>query len=253
MVKDMTHSTWLWLPPILVGGLLFTSACGVSTAGLPGDTGGTTADSAGSGGKTGASKSSGGSSGSAASGGNKGSASAGAKPVSSGGSGGSTPGSAGQSGSSGVGGTIAVSTGSGVCSEAPCLASLFLPCQPSGACTMQSLVTTDGWTRNNDCYSSGIKVQTASSGSGSVTVATYIVKRNDTVCYRIDGRLPTDSATASYSFFDGSGVQVASGNINTNSSVLTVTCNGGKAVVLSDACQKATGDTSSCASGVCAF
>jgi hypothetical protein len=168
-----------------------------------------------------------------------------------------TGGSGGRSSGAGAaggaeGGTTAWS---GVCSEAPCLGPLFVPCQPSGSCVSNSPSSGVSNQPITNCYSNGVKQQVAQLDSDGGNISVVLTQKRDSkVCFTIRAGL-TAGGDASYAFFDGGGRQVARGaSAITDSESVIVTCNGGSPVELSQACMDTVnfgGD--SCSTGRCTF
>jgi hypothetical protein len=156
---------------------------------------------------------------------------------------------------SGVGGTGAgVADAVGVCSEAPCLAAIFLPCQPEGTCTSDDVTgPSPGNQSSTYCYPNGVKQQVVTTLDGNVLTARFTEKRNAQACFTIDVSIQLPDGTAAYVFRDGNGQQVGTGTSLMNSDLLTVTCNGSAPVQLSQACLDVASVASSCNTGVCSF
>jgi hypothetical protein len=156
---------------------------------------------------------------------------------------------------SGVGGTGGGNADQvGVCSEAPCLAALFLPCQPEGTCTSDDV--TGPLTSNQSstyCYPNSVKQQVVTTFDGNVLTARFTEKRNSQACFVIDVSMKLPEGTAAYVFRDGDGQQVGTGTSLTNSDVLTVTCDGSAPVLLSQGCLDTASVGSSCNTGACTF
>jgi hypothetical protein len=170
-----------------------------------------------------------------------------------GGAGGSSTGMGSSAGGS-EGGTTAWS---GVCSEAPCLGPLFVPCQPTGSCVSNSPNAGISSQPVTNCYSNGVKQQVFQSASNGGNVSVTLSQARDSkACFTIKATLSAGGADAYYVFIDGNGRQVATGNSSfmTNVEVITVTCNGGSPVELSQAC---TGTVNfggeKCSAGQCSF
>jgi hypothetical protein len=142
-----------------------------------------------------------------------------------------------------------------LCSEVPCLASLFLPCQPSATCTSDDTTTTTPGADSTSsyCYSNGVKQQTVSSLSGDGIIYTYIEKRDTGMCFTIEATISLTGGTALYVFRDGNGSQVATGTAALDTSILVVACNGGKATQVSQSCLDTASIPSACSTGSCVF
>jgi hypothetical protein len=142
----------------------------------------------------------------------------------------------------------------GVCSEAPCLAALFLPCQPTGVCTSDD--TASPSTANQTatyCYPNGVKQQsTAILNDTSVTIL-FTEKRDSTMCFTIEVSMLLSADTASYIFRDGNGQQVATGTASVSSDTVTVTCNGGTPAQLTQSCMDTASAGDACNTGWCTF
>ncbi len=157
-----------------------------------------------------------------------------------------------RSGTSSVGGTGG-SGGSdgGVCSEAPCWASLTVGCLPSGGCTYQHTQTSVSGTlleTGTYCYSNGVKQQQTT----TTTTSTMTAKRDNNICYSSELSL----STGSFVLRDGGGNQVATGTLSRDSHgtyTVVVTCNGGQPTRLSDACYNADAYAGTCLPGECTF
>ena len=169
-------------------------------------------------------------------------------------------GAGGGAGSGGIGyagaGGLAVSTGgaaggaSGVCAEAPCLASLFQDCVPEGRCSVEGHLSPSA-TANTTCYSNGVAVSSLTTYSGSNVIGSVTVARNGTPCYSIDTSVPMSGSAVSYVFSDANRQQVATGTTVDKTGSVVVTCNGSTATTVSGACVHPTGDSSGCDMGTC--
>jgi len=159
-------------------------------------------------------------------------------------------------GSDNAGGTTAGQTGSesggasGVCAEAPCLASLFQDCVPEGRCSAESHASPSA-TFNTACYSNGVAVSSLATYSGSNVIGSVTVARNGTRCYSIDTSGPISGSAVSYVFSDANGQQVATGTTVDKTGSVVVTCNGSTATTVSGACAHPSGDSSGCVMGTC--
>jgi hypothetical protein len=169
-------------------------------------------------------------------------------------------GAGGGAGSGGIGqagaGGLAVSTGgagggaSGICAEAPCLASLFRGCVPEGSCTVEGHSSPSA-VFGTACYSNGVSVSTLATYSGSNSIGSVTVARNGLRCYSIDTSAPMSGNAVSYVFSDANGQQVATGTIVDKTGSVVVTCNGSTAATVSGACVHPAGDSSGCDMGTC--
>lgn len=140
---------------------------------------------------------------------------------------------------------------SGICAEAPCLASLFQGCVPEGSCTWEG-GSSPGGRGIATCYSNGVSVSDVELLNPPIPTGSVTVARNGTRCYSIDRSSPLDGDVASYVFRDANGQQVATGTTTVDkigSSV--VTCNGSTATAVSDSCMNPTGDSSGCDMATC--
>lgn len=146
---------------------------------------------------------------------------------------------------------------SGVCSEAPCLGALFVPCRPSGSCISNSPDSPISSQPVTNCYSNGVKQQVfQSSSNGTNTNLTLSQTRDSKVCFTIKASLIPGAADAYYVFIDGNGRQVATGTSSfmTNAEVITVTCNGGSPAELSQACTETVNfGGQKCSAGQCSL
>jgi hypothetical protein len=140
----------------------------------------------------------------------------------------------------------------GTCAEALCLASLLQTCLPGGSCSVfgggsPSAAFTD------ICYSNGVYVFHVGEWNGSNAVISDLgVRRNGVLCYEIVMTDPTAGVTISYVVTGPDGQPVATGIADkSNSSVVTLTCNGSPPITVSAACLDPTFDTSGCDSGTC--
>ena len=146
----------------------------------------------------------------------------------------------------------ATESGAMACNEVPCLASLFLPCQPTAPCTAEQSSTPTGST-SNTCYANGVKQQVVSTLSGNDIFATSTEKRDAGVCFTIEVSLSLTATSALYVFRDGAGNQVATVTAAVNTDVLIVTCNGEIPTQVSQACLDTASVSSTCTAGVCDF
>lgn len=185
--------------------------------------------------------------------GNAGGTTAGQTPSESGGAGGEA--GSGGSGYAGTGG-LAVSAGgagggaSGICAEAPCLASLFQDCVPEGSCTVEGHSSPSASVATA-CYSNGVTVFTLGSYSGSTSIGSVTVRRDGTLCYSIDMSVQMSGSAVSYVFSDANGQQVATGSTVDKTGSVVVTCNGSAATTVTGACVRRAGDSSGCEYGTC--
>lgn len=249
-----------------LAGVVFASACGRATVTRGPDadsTGGTTSDITGMGGSGGGiepgtsvagGNMDGGSIGGV--GGTSGPGSSSAGTISTGGTGGSIYGPS-PFGSSSVDGSITGGTGGnvgGVCDEAPCLAPLALGCAPSGACTIDSSSLTGvGATMamTTYCYANGVREKMVTEIGNELTTGTFTVERDGNPCYSYDLWNSADGSTATYTYRDSDGNQIATWTKNRDTSSAVVTCNGSTPIRLRSACISAFGITGSCVPGAC--
>jgi hypothetical protein len=145
---------------------------------------------------------------------------------------------------------------SGVCSEVPCLAPLFVPCRPVGACTSDDVPTSsNGEQTITYCYPNGVKQQVSAISTATTMTAVLTEKLGSRVCFTIEGHVTLSGGTVSYIFRDGDGQQVATGTGRTTpeSEEVMITCAGATPVQLSQSCMDATSPGSACNTGSCTF
>lgn len=154
----------------------------------------------------------------------------------------------GRAGTGGAGGST-----TSLCAEVPCYADLIRNCLPAGSCKMQVLSGADITNITaNVCYANGIKEKIVArmAVSGAVTgTATY--KNGNAVCFSMDISQSAMGTTGTYVFRDANGKQVATATEDAIG--LTMTCTGGKATRLSQACMNAGSTESDCTDGVCSY
>ena len=138
---------------------------------------------------------------------------------------------------------------SGVCSEASCLAALFLPCQPSGVCTFEYTTPSTSNQTSTFCYPNGVKQHF----EGTNLYGVFTEKLGTAVCFSIEVSSSDMPTTASYVFRDGNGRQVATGLLTMSTDTLMVTCEGAAPALLSQSCMDAASPGNSCETGQCSF
>ena len=139
---------------------------------------------------------------------------------------------------------------SGICAEAPCLASLFQGCVPEGSCTWEG-GSSPGGRGIATCYSNGVSVSDMELYNGPIATGSVTVARNGTPCYSIDTSAAMSGSAVSYVFSDGKGQPIATGTTVDKTGSVVVTCNGGSAATVSGACVHPNGDSSGCNMGTC--
>lgn len=145
---------------------------------------------------------------------------------------------------------------SGLCTEVPCLAALFLPCQPTGVCTSDDMsASSTGQQTTTYCYPNGVKQQSISVLNATSLTAVFIEKLGSKVCFTIEGNVTLSDGTVSYVFRDGGGQQVATGtsSATSDSEVVMVTCDGATPVQLSQSCMDIATSGKTCNTGSCTF
>jgi hypothetical protein len=142
---------------------------------------------------------------------------------------------------------------SDVCSEAPCLAALFLPCQPSGVCTSEDTSPATANQTYTYCYPNGVKQQSTMSLDGTKLNGVFTEKLGSVVCFSIEVSSSDVASTALYVFRDGDGRQVATGILTTSTDTLMVTCEGAAPAQLSQSCMNTASTGNSCNTGACSF
>ena len=162
----------------------------------------------------------------------------------------SAGGAVGTRGTMGTGGSD-ISTGgmdggaSATCAGAPCLATLYLACEPSGTCISEGGASPSA-TYGTVCYSNGVARSFTNTYSGPNTISSVTVSLNHVRCYSIDASCPPSGSPISYVFRDGQGQQVATGIHDASTGFDTVTCDGGNAAPVSLACLEPIGDSNGC-------
>ena len=143
---------------------------------------------------------------------------------------------------------------SGVCGETPCLAALFLPCQPSGVCTSEDTTTPSASNQiSTYCYPNGVKQQITTRLDGTNLYGVFTEKLGSVVCFSIEVSSSDVAATALYIFRDGDGRQVATGILTVSTDTLMVTCEGAAPARLSQSCMDTADTPNSCNTGRCSF
>jgi hypothetical protein len=150
----------------------------------------------------------------------------------------------GTGGSSGQGGNQSV----GSCNIA-CLNDVVSQCVPSGACTTSQ-------TGEGACYANGVKIDTtAVAGTTTPSTTTTVTRPDGNVCYSIDQVVQPGSVTLTYK--DAAGATIATGTAATETSAVTITCNGMTFALTGSGCPGASGQTDSsnpgCSAGTCTF
>jgi hypothetical protein len=121
----------------------------------------------------------------------------------------------------------------------------------------------------NECYSSGVKIQTSVSSTTTTAPVLMTVKGGGSVCYLIQMTYPTATPSSGLvmAFKNPSGASVATltEDTSTATTVYTVTCPGGVPTVVdsswtdsscgtnSSAVAVAGSNTATCTSGACTF
>ena len=141
----------------------------------------------------------------------------------------------------------------GLCSEAPCLAALFLPCQPSGVCTSEDTSPVTANQTYTYCYPNGVKQQVTMGLDGTKLNGVFTEKRGSVVCFSIEVSSSDVASTARYVFRDGDSRQVATGILTTSTNTLMVTCEGAAPARLSQSCMDTADTGNSCNTGACSF
>jgi hypothetical protein len=139
-----------------------------------------------------------------------------------------------------------------LCEEVPCLADLIRPCLHTRQCTSVRDPAAANET-NTFCYSNGVKHQLVSYEKPSPSAlwrSVLTAKRGSEVCFTVES---TTWAVGGYThvFRDGNGQQVAA--TSPLKSDMEVTCKGGSAVVVSNACWDQTRSGYPCQTGECTF
>ena len=145
---------------------------------------------------------------------------------------------------------------SGLCSVVPCLAALFLPCQPAGVCTSDDVTApSTGKQTTTYCYPNGVKQQSTSVTNATSVTAVFTEKLGTKVCFIIEGNVALSDGRVSYVFRDGGGQQVATGTASatSDSGVVMVTCDGATPVQLSQSCMDIASSGNACNTGSCTF
>jgi hypothetical protein len=138
---------------------------------------------------------------------------------------------------------------SSVCVGAPCLASLYLACEPSGTCIFEGGASPSA-TYGTVCYSNGVARSYTNTYSGPNTISSATVSLNHVRCYSIDTSYLPSGGPISYVFRDGQGQQVATGIHDASTGTNTVTCNGSDATPVSESCLEPIGNSDACETAV---
>jgi hypothetical protein len=148
-------------------------------------------------------------------------------------------------------------TPGGICSEAPCLAALFIPCQPSGQCRISGSPSETTSLTAAYCYSNGVTQRQELDSTSHPTHLFFAEALDGALCFTIEATLSYTTsdvpARADYVFRDGDGNQVATAILFTDDGVLWVTCNGGAPAQLSKACANIATPLSGCETGPCEY